>query len=416
MRKNQKSIFTKILMTLAVVFVMTLVCGTQTKAAAPAPTGLKQDYDGKSEIDVTWNEVASAEKYAVQISSNSSFTDGIIGSTSANRCTIYSSNWSAITAGKSYYVRVASIDASGIGAYSAPIEVATRPATATSSIKHTKSTGTSITVNWGAVSGANTYKVFYSKVGSTTEKSVDVNNKTSVTLKGLSKNSEYTVYVYAGRKTSAGYTAYEVSGKYKSSIPVTPQKTTSVKIRSYNDSSAQISLQWKDVDCVDGYEIQLYTAYKSKDTKIKSFSKATTSYYATIKNSNLKKNNFYKVRVRTYCKDSNGKKYYGGWSNWTYTCQQPDVKKMQSTSKGLKTSWEKIKGADRYVIYISTKQQSGYKKFGTTTSTSKVITKYGKSKLKSGKKYYVYVVAQNKVGKKYYSGDSTYCWSYTYRK
>lgn len=417
MEKNQKSIITKILMTLALVVTVAVVGGIQTKAAAAAPTGLKQDYDSKTAVGVTWNEVASAEAYAVQISSNSSFTDGITGGTYSNSCTIWNDDWSAIAAGKSYYVRVASIDSTGnIGAYSAPIEVATRPATATKSIKHTKSTTSSVTLNWSAVSGANTYRVYYSKLGSSSEKSVVVNGKTSVTLKGLSKNSEYLVYVYAGRKTAAGYTAYESSGKYKSAIPVTPQKTASVKVRGYYESSGELSLQWKDARCVDGYEVQLYTAYKNKDTKVKSFTKKTTSYYATIKNSNLKKHNFYKVRVRTYCLDSNGKKYYGGWSSWIYTCQQPDVKKMQSTSKGLKVSWDKIKGADRYVIYVSTKQKSGYKKYATTKSTSKVITKCGSSKLKSGKKYYVYVVAQNKVGKKYYSGESNYCWYTTYRK
>lgn len=68
---------------------------------------------------------------------------------------------------------------------------------------------------------------------------------------------------------------------------------------------------------------------------------------------------------------------------------------------------------------MSTKKDSGYKKVATTGNTSKVITKIGKSKLKSGKTYYVRVVAQNKVGKKYYSGaagDATDYASLKYKK
>lgn len=419
MQMKQRNLLTKTLMTFAIVFVMALVCGTQAKAATvAAPTGLKQDYDAKSAVGVTWNEVAGAEQYRVQISTNTSFTDGVYTTRYANSCTFYSDDWSAITAGRSYYVRVASVDSLGnLGAFCSPIEVATRPGTATTSLKHTKSTGTSVTLGWNAVSGSNTYKVIYRKSGSSTEKTVDVNGKTSVTLSNLSKNSEYSAYVYAGRKTAAGYTAYEVSGKYLGSVPVTPQKATSFKVTGFYDSLGEIDVSWKSINCADGYQVQVYTAYKKKDTQVgKTITKNTTSNYAYIKNSTFKKNYCFKVRVRTYCKDSNGKKYYSGWSSWLYTAPQPDVKKLQSTSKGLKATWEKIKGADRYVIYISRKQKSGYKKFGTTTSTSKVITKCGNSKLKSGKKYYVYVVAQNKVGKKYYSGEAMYCWGTKYKK
>lgn len=49
-------------------------------------------------------------------------------------------------------------------------------------------------------------------------------------------------------------------------------------------------------------------------------------------------------------------------------------------------------------------------------NSGKNSRKCGNSKLKSGKKYYVYVVAQNKVGKKYYSSEAMYCWSTKYKK
>ena len=70
--------------------------------------------------------------------------------------------------------------------------------------------------------------------------------------------------------------------------------------------------------------------------------------------------------------------------------------------KGIQINWDKIKGANRYVVYVSNKKDSGYKKFQTTTKTGTVIKKCGKSKLKSGKTYYFYI--------------AHYCWKLKYKK
>ena len=68
-------------------------------------------------------------------------------------------------------------------------------------------------------------------------------------------------------------------------------------------------------------------------------------------------------------------------------------------------------GATSYTVYVSNKEKSGYKKVGTYNSkkTSVTIKKYGKAALKSGKTYYVKVVAEKKVkiNKKYKTFKST---------
>lgn len=138
-----------------------------------------------------------------------------------------------------------------------------------------------------------------------------------------------------------------------------------------------------------------------------------------MKISALKNHNFYKVRVRAYSLNSKNEKIYGVWSSWKYVSPQPDVTKKQKVKKGIKIKWDKINGADNYVVYVSTKKDSGYKKFQTTGKNSTTITKYGKNKLKSGKTYYFYVVAQKKVDNKYLSGkagNATKRWSMTYKK
>jgi fibronectin type 3 domain-containing protein len=90
--------------------------------------------------------------------------------------------------------------------------------------------------------------------------------------------------------------------------------------------------------------------------------------------------------------------------------------KQVKKTKTAVAKWDTVKGATSYTIYLSTKQKSGYKKVGTTKKTSFTLKKYGKSALKKNKTYYVYVVANKKVGKTTYTSDATYCYQFKLSK
>lgn len=422
MKKNQISVFKRVLMTLALVFTMTLVCGTQAKAAtAPGQvTGVKQTDAGTSSVEVVWTALLESENYRVLVatSANGNYV-------CKDKATYGNSAYiSGLSAGTSYWVKVQAYvedeDYNEIyGAMSQPIEVVTIPNSDTISLKHTKSTYTSIKFNWSAVPGANTYCVEYWRTGesSSTNRQI-VTSGTSIELKNLSKNTEYSVNICPGRKTANdSYVEYDSWGKTVDRIPVRPSKVSGLEVTHYWNSLAEMAVECDENKVADGYEWECYTAYKNRDTKIKS--KSSSYNYAYLEKATLKKHYFFKVRVRAYCVDSNGNKYRSPWSSWKYVCQQPDVKSIKNSSKGQTISWDTIKGADRYALYMSTKKDSGYKKVATTKSTKKLITKFNKKKLKSGKKYYYYVVAYNKVGKKYYSGEAgnaDRCWYKTYKK
>lgn len=418
--KKKNFSISKIVMTFAAVFVMTLAVGMPAKAAnTPATvTGLRQTGAGTGSVQVEWTALLeNGTDYEAWISTSAT------GNYVQKKTSTYGNNTtiSDLNAGTTYYVKIRAYvkDANSqkvYGGYSSPLEVVTTPNSKVSSLKHTKSTTSSISLSWKGVPGANCYAVFYRKSsqGSQDEK-VKYTTGTSITLSKLSKNETYTVYVHPARKTRDGKTiAVGSQYAYLWNRSVTPGKVSGLSCPYYFKSSSQISMRCNSNKAADGYQWELYTSYKKKDTKVKSV--YSNSNYAYIKHSALKKHNFYKVRVRPYAVTSSGKKYYGAWSSWKYVSQQPDIKKMKSTSSGIQISWDKIAGADRYTVYVSTKKDSGYKKYCTTTKTSTTVKKYGKSKLKSGRKYYVYVVAQNKVKGKYYSGDDSYCWYTTYRK
>ena len=103
----------------------------------------------------------------------------------------------------------------------------------------------------------------------------------------------------------------------------------------------------------------------------------------------------YGVRIRG-CRDGE----YGEWSDRSIVVKQP---KMQARNyKGaIQIKWQKLKGVSGYDIYMSRKQNSGYKKVASVNAktTLKTIKKIGKKKLKKGT-YYYYVVAKKKLGKK----------------
>ena len=422
MGKSFKNVGSRLILTLAAALTLVLITAFPTKAASkPSPiTELKQIDDSSTSVEVSWSCLGGSDtRYKVEVSEQPS-TGYIVVEENAYSTSEYITG---LSAGKTYYVRVTPFveddDTDQIiwGDTSAPVKVVTAPDKAPATLTHTKSTTDSITVNWSAVPGADTYEVEYYIDSSKARKCVTT--KTGVTLKKLAKNETYTIYVTAGRRYADGTTtAWSDNDLYKWGIPVKPSKVSGVDVTHYWQNLSEICVENSRIGCADGYQYQLYTAYKDKDSKIKT---VTTSSYTYIKTSALKKHNFYKVKVRAYALNSKNEKMYGSWSSWKYVSPQPDVTKIKNnkSKKGIQISWDKIKGANRYVVYVSTKKDSGYKKFQTTTKTGTVIKKCGKNKLKSGKNYYFYVEPQKKVGNKYVSGlagNANYCWSLKYKK
>lgn len=387
-------------------------------AAPEKVAGLKQTDSGDDSISLEWTALLDNDvNYEVWVSTDQKKWVLKEDSTYDNKETI-----SNLNAGTTYYVKVrAYIDSWSkpkeySNSYSNVLECVTAPNSAPSTFEKTGSTTTSISLKWSSVPGANCYKIVYQKNGSRAEKSVLVTG-TKATLKKLSKNSTYSIEVNPARRTSTkSYTAvadYKDKDLYR--VGVTPGKVSGVYVPYNWYNINEMKIGYKTIDAANGYQAELWSAYG----KEKRLTKNTGDSYGTyLKNGQIHKHKFFKVRVRAYVENSKGTKSYGAWSGWKYVSQQPDVLKMKSSKAGITITYDTIDGANRYDIYASTKQKSGYKKIGSTNKT-KYLIKSGKNlKLKKGKKYYVYVVPYKKVGKKCYSSDLTdydSCWYTTYR-
>ncbi len=431
MKKSSKSVWSRFVMTFAAAFLLMLVTTVPVKADSNVPlvTDMKQTDASTTSAGISWSCPGSEVRFKIEMSEQMSdgyWTYKEIQSSASITLT-------KLGAGKVYYVRITPFKyniegwnkyTKVMGTTSQPLRIVTAPDTASATLTHTKSSTNTIGLKWSEVPGADVYQVVYSQSGTTNEFTKETTG-TSVTLKNLSKDARYTIKVCAGKKYTDGTGRAWGLGTTKYGVPVKPTKVEGVKVKGYYQNLSKINITNKAKTCADGYQYQLYTAYKgqNKETKVKSITVnqnnpgSSNQVSASMKLSALKNHNFYKVRVRAYSLNSKDEKIYGVWSSWKYVSPQPDVTKKQKVNKGIKVNWDKIKGADRYVVYVSTKKDSGYKKFQTTGKNSTTITKYGKNKLKSGKTYYFYVVAQKKVDNKYLSGkagNATKRWSMTY--
>ncbi len=390
------------------------VYGTASDVFAIATTGGPSgQISGLSQVEATadsaqikFNALKDANaSYSVQISTSAA---GQFSEAAAVTGSEYT--FTDLKSASSYYVRIVPFyknqsstsdqDARLYGTASAAFEIVTAPSAKPSSITQTKAAKNGFTVQWSKVAGASGYYVDYYCAGSTKKLHKTV-SKNTIKLTKLKSDSEYHVFVTPYKKSASGFVAVNESNyTAKYNIPVKPGKADKPVIEKYWTSLGKVIAGTSQITCADGYQYQVYTAYKDKNTKIKTAS--TTSYSSVaIQSEKLKNASIFKVRVRAYITVA-GEKVYGAWSDWTYM-SAPQKAALSKNADTIKASWSKVKGADRYVVYISKYKTYGYKKCAVTDKTTFQIKKYGKNSIEKNTTYYVYVVPQIKVKDVYVS-------------
>jgi hypothetical protein len=368
-------------------------------------TGFVQEKASADSAEISFKLPDKKAQYSVQLSTSKDgeFTEHAIATEEKVSLT-------ELKAATSYYVRVVpfyqkwnafnEVFERTYGTASEAFEIVTAPNAKPKKITQTAATVTGFTVFWDAVDGVSGYYVEYYCAGSTKKTTKKV-TKNQIKLTGLTKNSEYNIFVTPYKKSAGGFVAMDETN-YASvyNIPVQPSKAGKATVTKFWQSIGKVNLKTTKIACADGYQYVLYTAYSDKAQKIATTT-STAYSSADIKSTKLKKSAVFKVRVRAYITVED-KKVYGAWSDWTYISAPSEVT-LSRNKAGIHAGWGKVKGADRYLVYISTDKTSGYKKCFVTTKTSCDITSYGKTSIKTGKKYYVYVIPQVKVSGKYVS-------------
>lgn len=396
------------------VFLMAAVAFMPVVAdAAATPTGLKQTYATSGYVDFSWDAVPNASTYYTSWSA-----DGITWSDGETTYGDPSESIYNLSAGKSYYVRVASFDktTSAVSAWSAPLEVVTAPNANELQVQVAGNSSNSLTFNWTAANGATSYVLKQSY----TDLVLTSSTTNSCTVTNLQPGTWYAIDVYPVRTSSSGYSAvYDYEHTFTKTLdttevspvttvvtaPGTPS-TSNFGIGYASSSSMTVSFRASDPSAkANGYEVEVY--------KLKGGKKVNTIFSVTTTTASIKvsKNTPYKYRIRYYAL-SNGQKLYGGWSGYRYFCiQKISGKKhynLSSKYSTIKLKWGKVTGASGYTIYMSTSKDGKYKKVKSLGKKAKSVTlkKYGKSRLNRSKTYYIKVVAKIKVGKKTIKNDT----------
>lgn len=234
---------------------------------------------------------------------------------------------------------------------------------------------------------------------------------TQMTVVGLDPGTEYSMKVYF--RYGSGYE----SSSYVYDLCTVPDQVSALAITSMYPSFGQMRLGFTSPGTIYGFEVEMDAmAGKKYDKTIKKSWNYAYNYSKVVESDDVKMNlkTAYIGRVRTYVKMGDGTKKWSEWSKKAVLVPQPILNsKYTNSGSGVKVSWNKCVGAKSYTLYGSTKNGS-YKKILTTKSTSASFNKIKGSKLKKGKKYYIYAQANVPVSGKTYTSHSLRISYFTY--
>lgn len=214
---------------------------------------------------------------------------------------------------------------------------------------------------------------------------------------------DYTISYTNNKNVGTATVKVVGKGKYTGTITKTfkilPATVSSLK-QNTSYSTTSITMSWKKLSNVTGYEVYRATSANGKYTKVKT----TTS--TTYKQGKLTRGKTYYYKVRAY-KTVNGSNIYGNYSSVKAMGTKPQTPsiKLYAGNKKAKVVWKKISGISGYEIYMSTSKNGTYQKVKTSGAKN---TAYLKTGLIKGKVYYFKLRSYRTVGgKKIYSSWSS---------
>lgn len=250
--------------------------------------------------------------------------------------------------------------------------------TAPKSVKAASKNYNTNLITFSAVDGASGYNIYrstkadsgFAKVGSTAA------NVYTYQDTGLTTGTTY-YYRVEAYKSGNGIAG---AGIMSSAASAMPMITTPVNVTAVSKSYNSIKVTWGKVDGAQKYEV-----YRST-SKSSGYSKIGTTKGTSYTDKKLKTNQKYYYKVNAVYG-----KYISGYSSVTNTKAVPAATStLTITSRDynqLSIAWKKVSGANKYVLYRSTREGSGYKKLGTFFTTT-----FLDSGVKGGVKYYYKVV------------------------
>lgn len=372
--------------------ISTTVQYAQAARANPATPKISKAESVYGGVKLTWGKVNGAAKYRVYCKSSKGWTK-LADTTS----TSYTDK--KVSSGKSYTYTVRCISkdgkkfTSGYDSKGKSVKYIAAP-----EISKLESVNGGVKISWGKVNGAAKYRIYYK--GSNTW--VKLADTTSVSLvdKSLGSSGGYTVV----------YTVRCISEDGKSFTSGFNPKGSSIcyylapELESVETVNGGVRVIWKTVS--GNLKYRLY--YKTKDT---GWTKICDVKSNTAIHKNPKPNKTYTYTVRAVSDD--GKKYLSGYDQIglsTKYIATPKITKAEYTYDGIKLTWNKVAGAEKYRIYY--KDGTGWNRLADTSGTSYLdmglVSRELSTKDASVNGQYIYTVrCISSNGKQFQSGYDT---------
>ncbi len=396
---------------------LTAFCKMDVHAAiSVAPSNVHQVDGDMSEVKFAWkagtSDTGKTVGYFWQISQDSKFTKvlqyGNVYNETEDRC--YN-----LGAGKTFYLRVGATEEMFPSSvpkdvkWSKTVRLVTAPNTRVSGLKQMNATTSSIKLTWKKAANANEYMISYRKSagGSVKEK---YTTATSYTIKGLKPGTEYEVEVIPVKK-EANYRAVSDSDRAASGTFLTVAgKLKNLKNQSASNGYAVFT--WKPAGKVDGYQISITSYNDSKFKKPILKKKQTILSQSLLANgimqitsTKIKKGVFYRARICSYVKMSDGTLRYSADSDLIFG-SHPNKVSAKWNKQYIDIKWSKVKEATSYVIYVSDGSKTIKEATVGKNATKYTLKKYKKKKLNVNKPYYITVEPIKKVrGKTYHTAN-----------
>ena len=253
---------------------------------------------------------------------------------------------------------------------------------ATPKISKAESVNGGVKISWGKVNGAVKYRVYYK--GSKGWTRLADTTSTSYTDSKVSSGKTYTYTVRCistdAKRFTSGYDSKGTTAKYIA----TPEIS---KLESVNGG---VKISWNKSNGAEKYRVY----YKGSKGWTRLADTTSTSYT----DSKVSSGKTYTYTVR--CINSSATKFTSGYDSKGKSVKYisaPKITKAESVNGGVKISWNKSNGAEKYRVYY--KGSKGWTRLADTTSTS-----YTDSKVSSGKTYTYTVRCINSSATKFTSG------------
>lgn len=260
----------------------------QFNTAAPcnAATGLTASAITTGSATISWDAISGADSYDVDYKTTASST----WINAATATTNVSVDLTGLTAGSAYDWRVRVNCSAGTGNYTSAQFTTLTPCNTPAGLTTSAITTSSATINWNAVSGADSYDVDYKTAASSTW--INAATATTLTSADLSGLASGTIYDWRVRVNCAEGTGNYAGSQFTTLVPC----NAPAGLGSSGITSSSATVNWSAVSGAANYDVDYKEATSS--TWINAVT-ATTSTSISI--TGLAASTLYDWRVRANC-------------------------------------------------------------------------------------------------------------------